>query len=1751
MRKMCELGLVLLCTGLLLAQAASAQTSTVSSAAEAQAAQGNVAGQLQAASNAQATQNQKPDYEQKPQGPSEEELKLLEENQGKLPPPEDQLAVPTPILTFNPETTPGAGVRTSYPNTTPITIPSSGAATPYPSVITVSGEGEALSTITVTLFDMNHTYPDDLDILLVGPTGASVILMSDCGGGNDLVNVNLTFDDNAAASLPDSTQITSGTYKPTNIGTGDTFPAPAPAGPYGSALAPFLGTNPNGDWALYVVDDASGDLGNINGGWQLDITSSSTGACCVDFNCVATNTQAECDGLGGTWYGGQDCTTFICPPWNDDCTAVTPVLLTPYVPVQFTGDNLGSTNDCSLFPGGQVWHAITIPPDYALYKVTLDYCGTAPAFGNAWLNFATGCPCPGITAAGTFDTTTCGDDNVTIRWNGLAPGDYYYPVLLDPANGAAGPYVLNVVCEPGYCTSTATSTADETLQTVQIGTIDNTTTDCDTYNDFTYLSTDVVAGATYPFHIVIGDCEGTSCYNKRLAIWIDLNGDYAFADPGEKVYSSGQLGNSPCPDFPLDGLLTIPASATVGPTRMRIIVREGTTEPVPCGTYTWGATEDYTVNILPPPPGGACCFGTDCTPDMFQADCEAAGGRYKGDGTTCSPINPCSGACCFLDGSCLVTLDLAECAALSGNYAGDGTTCDPNLCPQPGNDCTNPINIVLSPDSLPLVDSDTTCGRVNDYSDTCLGSYDGGEDIIYAVTVTDPMCVTIAVDGVLTWVGVAIDTNCPPGATCLAYNTNSSGNPVIQSVDLVPGVYYIMIDTFPSPTCTDFTMTISACPTPAACCFSDGSCQMLLATECATAGGVFQGEGTTCDPNPCEVTYCTAGSSYLNCDEYISRVQVGTIDNATACSQPGGYGDYTALSTDLIYTVGVPITVTNGHPYSSDQCGIWIDWNHDLDFYGPGEQMTVSGTPGQGPYTATITAPPEALSGPTRMRIRITYTGVVDPCGITTYGEVEDYTVNVIEVPGACCWPDNTCTTVLPSECGGYYAGPFTACSGTDCNSNGVDDYCDIVSGYSTDCDSNGVPDECQPFEDCNSNGIADFCDLAECDGSPWCSDCNENGVLDECDILNGTSLDCQANGVPDECDLAGGSLVSSYDDGSSENALGNASYNHEICWIHHFTVAGPVKGVATTFGTPAYPGGSGVSGGDSFKIWVWSDPNGDGDPTDAVLLSETLATVDASAIDTDAFQTVLLASPVAVGPSYFVGASIAGVGFEAPMDEDEPLAHESWGAYTTTPPIDPNDMTAILFNADAAGFPCNWMLRVVTETTADCNNNGVPDACDVPPICEGPECSQDCNADLIPDECQLGCGDCNGNGRPDDCDIAAGTSQDCNGNGIPDECDIDASDPDCNGSVSQDCNADGVPDECQLDGNDCNSNGIPDDCDIATGNSCDCQPDGIPDECQLWVGSPRDLLQWDDGSSENSLGLTAGGEMCWMHHFSVAQPGTLQNIQTCFGTPLYPGGSGVSAGQPLRVYVWSDPNGDGNPMDAVFLGEATGVVSAGSIDTDVLQSVAIAATVDTSFFVGASVVTPASTYPGPMDENGPQYNEAWLTFNTVPFDPTNITANLYNMTDIGYPANWLLRAEVTFGAPPNDCNENGIPDECDIAVQFGGKCVDLGAPCYPSECDSDWNSNGIPDGCELCGDLDGDGDVDVDDYWVFADSFGACVGSPKYNAEADMDGDGCVTLVDYQAWRMCYKMANGTDFVAPKPKPLPTPRPTKNGAAR
>ena len=156
-------------------------------------------------------------------------------------------------------------------NSVPLTIPKVGAASLYPSSITVSGLIGTASKVKVGLVNLSHSFPEDVDILLVSPTGRKILLMSDAGGGNPISHVNLIFDQGSANALPALGQIVSGTFKPSDYEVGDVLPGPAPAGPYEATLANLVGQNPNGIWSLYVADDTGGDEGSLAGGWWLNI----------------------------------------------------------------------------------------------------------------------------------------------------------------------------------------------------------------------------------------------------------------------------------------------------------------------------------------------------------------------------------------------------------------------------------------------------------------------------------------------------------------------------------------------------------------------------------------------------------------------------------------------------------------------------------------------------------------------------------------------------------------------------------------------------------------------------------------------------------------------------------------------------------------------------------------------------------------------------------------------------------------------------------------------------------------------------------------------------------------------------------------------------------------------------------------------------------------------------------------------------------------------------------------------------------------------------------------------------------------------------------------------------------------------------------------------------------------------------------------------------------------------------------------
>ena len=159
---------------------------------------------------------------------------------------------------------------TAYTNASSIIIPENGEATPYGSAITPQCVNGVVRNLTVTIFGFSHRFPGDVSIVLASPDGRQVKLMSGAGGAESVLGgVDLTFSDAAPNPLPETDEIVSGTYLPTDYWHGFVLPPPA-TGPYFTNLSAFIGTDPNGPWRLFVFDALDYDGGRISS-WRLNL----------------------------------------------------------------------------------------------------------------------------------------------------------------------------------------------------------------------------------------------------------------------------------------------------------------------------------------------------------------------------------------------------------------------------------------------------------------------------------------------------------------------------------------------------------------------------------------------------------------------------------------------------------------------------------------------------------------------------------------------------------------------------------------------------------------------------------------------------------------------------------------------------------------------------------------------------------------------------------------------------------------------------------------------------------------------------------------------------------------------------------------------------------------------------------------------------------------------------------------------------------------------------------------------------------------------------------------------------------------------------------------------------------------------------------------------------------------------------------------------------------------------------------------
>ncbi len=358
--------------------------------------------------------------------------------------------------------------------------------------------------------------------------------------------------------------------------------------------------------------------GNIAGG-QLVTFEIENGSCSGFFYDSYIGVYIDYN-LNGTYekatelvYGYGPITNFnSIPPFSYIIPTAAPAGITGMRVILQEGDSV--PNPCGEYTYGET-------EDYLLNITAAEPCSSAPVPGTTLTTAATVCPNEQFTLTisnyqynsgisyqwqsssnGTDFSNIAGATSASRLQSQTAATWYLCKVTCDNTGAVTNADSVFIDMKPFYacyCASYALNPEDTKIDTVKIGNMiaGSSPTNCETYTDYTSLNLDV--DKTFPVTIKIdnGACSG-QFYEAYVAVFIDYNKNNIY-DANEKVYSFGpttDLHSIP------DGVFTIPAATQLGKTGMRVVIAEGESLPPACGTYDWGETEDYVINIVDVPP---------------------------------------------------------------------------------------------------------------------------------------------------------------------------------------------------------------------------------------------------------------------------------------------------------------------------------------------------------------------------------------------------------------------------------------------------------------------------------------------------------------------------------------------------------------------------------------------------------------------------------------------------------------------------------------------------------------------------------------------------------------------------------------------------------------------------------------------------------------------------------------------------------------------------------------------------------------------------------------------------------------------------------------------------------------------------------------------------------------------------------------------------------------------------------------------
>ncbi len=625
-----------------------------------------------------------------------------------------------------------------------------------------------------------------------------------------------------------------------------------------------------------------------------------------------------------------------------------------------------------------------------------------------------------------------------------------------PSNGA--PNGSRRIRAP-YCVSAATTTADGEILNVTIGNLNNSSTCTSTggpgssmsmYSNYTNLTpTTMVAGLPLNFSVHTATCGGQ--YTGVLGIWGDLNDDGDFTDAGETLHMSSTFtyGNG----VYRTGTITIPCTANAGELRMRVSLIETGSSPIsPCGTYGYGETEDYMINVVSAAPQYTSSKVDQITGFVSAGSTDVPIIRVPVK-VLASPCNPGTVTEVRLNtaGTSLVS------NIVSAKLYKTGTS--------PVFNTSNLLATLFSPSGQMMFSITDTVNNDSNYywlaydvsSSAANGAtLDARADSIYAFgnyyipnpnnptgnrVVSIPMSYVSStsshpelgqveqnsVNNKILLVPITMSaTGAPVNVTNFSLNTAGSASPSSNITNAK--IWYTGTSTTFATT-TQFGLT-STSPNGA---FSVSGSQPVtngvnnfwvtydipsgavigdsvdITIAGVTVDGVAQTPTVTAPVGNRKIRapYCipiyTSGCG----TDYIARVRLGNLDNSSGCT--GVYNNYTSVTVPTLYQGGTYTLTLNYGSDGTQYAMAWIDYNNDGDFTDLGEDLPIqvpanAGSNGQSVITFTVPTGAGSQLGSLRLRIRggdDSQPSITQSCGVSnsTYGETEDYTINVDVAP--------------------------------------------------------------------------------------------------------------------------------------------------------------------------------------------------------------------------------------------------------------------------------------------------------------------------------------------------------------------------------------------------------------------------------------------------------------------------------------------------------------------------------------------------------------------------------------------------------------------------------------------------------------------------------------------------------------------------------------------------------------------------------